>query len=285
MNVDIAWIESQFPTLSGLTPLAQGGQKVVFSATHPIEGDVVLKLLLRASGEERLEREVLAGELIDCPRVPRIFETSSLNTPLGQCIWLREQRVAGTTLRTPLGDGPFAMNAVLALGTQLLEALEAAEAKRIVHRDIKPENVMVDGNGDFWLLDFGLSRHLDLESLTATQHAFGVGTFGYSAPEQMKNRKREIDSRADLFALGVLMYECATGRNPFIVGARDALEVLRRVEKMPLPLVCVEYDRNAALQDFISALTQKYPSQRPDSVRQAVAWFDDVRAALTGQAS
>jgi hypothetical protein len=56
MNVDVAWIASQFPALSGLTPLAQGGQKVVFSALHPAEGDVVLKLLLRASGEERLER-------------------------------------------------------------------------------------------------------------------------------------------------------------------------------------------------------------------------------------
>lgn len=285
MNVDVAWIASQFPALSGLTPLAQGGQKVVFSATHPAEGDVVLKLLLRASGEERLEREVLAGELIDCPRVPRIFETSSLQTPLGPCIWLREQRVAGTTLRTTLRRGPFDMTAVLALGAQLLEALEAAEAKRIVHRDIKPENVMVDGNGDFWLLDFGLSRHLDLESLTATQHLYGVGTWGYSAPEQMKNRKREIDSRADLFALGVLMYECATGRNPFIEGARDALEVLRRVENQPLPAVRVAYDQNGALRDFISALTQKYPSQRPDSVRQAVEWFDDVRAALTGQGS
>jgi serine/threonine-protein kinase len=279
--VDVAWIASQFPSLAGLTPLARGGQKVVFSATHPSDGDVVLKLLLSASGEERLEREVLAGELIDCPRVPRIFETSSLETPLGPCIWLREQRVAGTTLRTSLQLGPFDMAAVLALGSQLLEALEAAERKRIVHRDIKPENVMVDGNGDFWLLDFGLSRHLDLESLTATQHLYGVGTLGYSAPEQMKNRKREIDSRADLFALGVLIYECATGRNPFIEGARDALDVLRRVEHQALPPVRVPYDQSGALKDFVSALTQKYPSQRPDSVSQAVEWFNDVRTALT----
>lgn len=283
MNIDVPWIRSQFPALSELTPLAQGGQKVVFSAKHPIEGDIVLKLLLRASGEERLEREVLAGKLIDCPRVPRIFETSSLRTPLGPCIWLREQRVLGTTLRTRLQGGPFEMATVLALGGQLLEALDAAESKRIVHRDIKPENVMVDRNGDFWLLDFGLSRHLDLASLTATQHLYGVGTWGYSAPEQMKNRKREIDSRADLFALGVLMHECATGRNPFIEGARDALEVLRRVETLALPQVCVTYDQHGMLRDFISALTQKYPSQRPNSVCQAVEWFDDVRAALNGK--
>lgn len=281
--MDVDWIASQFPSLSGLTLLARGGQKVVFSATHPYNGEVVLKLLLRASGEERLEREVLAGELIDCPRVPQIFETSSLQTPFGPYIWLREQRVTGITLRAYLKQSSFDKATLLALGTQLLEALEAAEAKRIVHRDIKPDNIMIDENGDFWLLDFGLSRHLDLESLTATQHLYGVGTWGYSAPEQMKNRKREIDSRADLFALGVLLYECATGRNPFIEDARDALEVLRRIESEPLPLVCVSYDQNGALRDFISALTQKYPSQRPDSIADALAWFNDVKSELTGQ--
>lgn len=276
MTVDLAWIASSFPSLSELSPVAKGGQKVVFSAKHPSDGDVVLKLLLNASSEERLEREVLAGKLIDCPRVPQIYETSTLQTPLGLCIWLREKRVNGITLREKLQRGCFNISELLKLGRQLLEALEAAEAKRIVHRDIKPENVMVDDDGNFWLLDFGLSRHLDLDSLTATQHLFGVGTFGYSAPEQMKNKKRDIDSRADLFALGILMYECATGMNPFIAGSRDALEVLRRVETLALPQIQIPHDSEGGLRDFISSLTQKYPSQRPDSVIQAREWFDDI---------
>src|SRR5690606_31164830 len=134
------------------------------------------KLLLKATGEERLEREVLAGQLVECERVPRVFETGELTTPIGKCIWLREQRVQGTTLRTPLRAGALDYAAVLRLGVQLLATLAQAEAKRIVHRDIKPENIMVDGNGDYWLLDFGLARHLDLDSLTATRLAFGVGT-------------------------------------------------------------------------------------------------------------
>jgi len=278
--VDIAWIASQFPDLSGLTPLARGGQKVVFAASHPTEGEVVLKLLLRASGEERLQREVLAGELLSCPRVPKILETASLDTPLGPCIWLREERVDGMTVRTALRRGPFGRDAVIELASQLLEALVAAESKRIVHRDIKPENVMVDRSGGYWLLDFGLSRHLDLESLTATKHSHGVGTPGYSAPEQMKNRKRQIDSRTDLFALGVLIHECASGRNPFVDGARDALEVLRRVETLPLPALWLDYDSGNALQGFVSALTQKYPSQRPNSVCEAAEWFADVHRQI-----
>jgi eukaryotic-like serine/threonine-protein kinase len=274
--MDIPWIAAQFPQLSGLQPLATGGQKVVFAAQHSSDGDVVLKLLLKATGEERLEREVLAGQLIECERVPRVFETGELATPIGSCIWLREQRVQGTTLRTPLRMGAFDFAAVVRLGVQLLATLALAEAKRIVHRDIKPENMMVDGSGNFWLLDFGLARHLDLESLTATRFAFGVGTVGYSPPEQMRNRKREIDGRADLFAAGVLLYECATGINPFVVGARDQLEVLKRVEQQQLPRLQLAADCDGSFADLVAALTQKYPNQRPRSVADALKWMTEI---------
>ena len=274
--MDIQWISAQFPHLVGIQPLAKGGQKVVFAAHHAIEGDVVLKLLLKATGGERLEREVLAGQLVECDRVPRVYETGSLSTPIGECIWLREQRVQGTTLRTRLNAGSFDFSSLVRLGFQLLSTLAQAEAKWIVHRDIKPENVMIGNDGNFWLLDFGLARHLDLESLTATRHHFGVGTFGYSAPEQMRNRKREIDGRADLFAVGVLLYECAMGVNPFLLGARDQLEVLRRIEQLQLPRLQMSADQNGVFADLIVALVQKFPSQRPRTVADALSWMTEV---------
>lgn len=283
--MDIPWIAAQFPQLSGLQPLAKGGQKVVFVARHSNDGDVVLKLLLKASGEERLEREVLAGQLVECERVPRVFETGDLVTPIGNCIWLREQRVHGTTLRTRIRSGGLDFASVLRLGVQLLATLAQAESKRIVHRDIKPENVMVDGSGNFWLLDFGLARHLDLESLTETRLAFGVGTVGYSAPEQMRNRKREIDGRADLFAVGVLLYECAIGTNPFYLGARDQLDVLRRVEQLTLPRLQLPADRDGAFADLIAALVQKYPTQRPRTVADAMAWMNEIASTQTSPAA
>lgn len=277
--MDIPWIASQFPQLSGLQPLAQGGQKVVFAAQHASDGDVVLKLLLRASDEQRLEREVLAGKLVDCERVPHVFETGELTTPLGNCIWLREQRVQGTTLRTRLRSGALDCSSVVRLGVQLLSTLAHAEAKRIVHRDIKPENMMLDTNGNFWLLDFGLARHLDLESLTATQMQWGMGTLGYSPPEQMRNRKREIDGRTDLFAAGVLLYECATGSNPFRDGARDDLDVLRRVEQQALPRLQFQADRDGAFADLVSVLVQKFPTQRPRTVAEALTWMREIESA------
>jgi serine/threonine protein kinase len=104
---------------------------------------------------------------------------------------------------------------VLRLGLHVLEALERAETVQIVHRDVKPDNIMCDGEGNFWLLDFGIARHLELSSLTPTASPFGKMTLGYAPPEQCRNVKGDIDSRADLFALGVTLHECATGRNGF----------------------------------------------------------------------
>lgn len=273
--MDIAWIAAQFPDLIGLQLLARGGQKIVFSANHSSEGEIVLKLLAKASGE-RLERELLAGQLVECERIPRVYETGSLSTPVGDYIWLRECRVQGITLRDTLSNGALDFRVVVRLGTQLLSALAQAETKRIVHRDIKPENIMVDNGGDFWLLDFGLARHLDLESLTATRHPFGVGTPGYSAPEQMRNWKQAIDGRADLFSVGVLLHECATGTNPFLDGARDILEILHRVESSPLPRLQIEVDIGEEFADFVSTLVQKYPSRRPRTVAEALTWMLEV---------
>lgn len=278
--MDVQWVASQFPALSNLKLLATGGQKTVFSATHPLEGSVVLKLLLKDSNEDRLQREILACELLDCPRVPRIYETSTLVTPVGPYVWLREQRVIGMTLREALEHGPLGLDKLMKLCEQILEALKVAESKRIVHRDIKPENVMVDTSGDYWLLDFGISRHLDMESLTATQSYYGVFTPGYAAPEQMMNQKLQIDSRADLFALGVLMYECATGSNPFVVGVDGVLEILSRVENLQLPPLHLPYDSGRVLDGFISTLTQKYPSRRPMSVLKSAEWFEEVKQSL-----
>ena len=279
MSIDIAWIAQRFPTLTGLHPLARGGQKVVFSAAHDTDGDVVLKLLLRESGSDRLDREVLAGQLVDCERVPRILETGVLPTPIGECIWVREERIDGSTLRQVLASGPRPLQDVLRLGRQLLATLAIAETKRIVHRDVKPENVMLDRSGDFWLLDFGLARLLDMDSLTATHLPFGVGTLGYSAPEQFRNQKRLIDARADLFSLDVLLYECVVGLNPFRHGARDDLEILSRVEQMRLPRLNHPEDATGAFGDFVAALTQKHRTQRPRTVSEAAVWLSEIEAA------
>jgi serine/threonine protein kinase len=272
------WLRVTFPDLDNVAPLSQGGQKLVFAARHKADGDVVLKVIKPNQDLETVRREVLAVATVQSARVPKILEYGTVGTPLGDCVWLREQRVNGETVRSSLQAGAFETRRLLTLGLHMLEALIAAEAVRIVHRDVKPDNIISDPAGSFWLLDFGVARHLDLSSLTPTGLPFGKGTLGYCPPEQLRNIKPEIDARADLFGLGVTLYECATGSNPFRAGARDDLEILKRVDRVPLPILRLAFGAAADFRDLVDAMTQKRRDQRPASAAEAYQWIQEICA-------
>jgi serine/threonine-protein kinase len=189
-------------------------------------------------------------------------------------MYLIEQRIAGETLRSRLiRTRPLSLDVVVTLMQTLLDTAVEMEDRRLVHRDIKPPNIMVDQVGRFWLLDFGIARHLDKSSLTKGVRQFGLATFGYAAPEQLRNVRRDIDIRTDLFAIGVVAYECLSGINPFTDSARDLLEVVRRTEQdRPAPLH-IPGDRQRQLSGFLATLMAKQPSLRPSSAREAADWF------------
>jgi serine/threonine-protein kinase len=277
--ITVAWLAQQFPALSAFTPLADGGQKWVFTATHKDEGEVVLKLIKPSpDGGERVRREILAVQQVQSARVPRVMDAGLVQTPLGPLVWLREQRISGESVRQVVQRGPMAQEEVVRLGLHVLEALADADRARIVHRDVKPDNIMRGADGAFWLLDFGIARHLDLASLTATAALGGVGTLGYAPPEQFRNKKRDIDGRADLFALGVTMIECLTARHPFRDGARDPHEVVRRIEGAPVTVPPVPGATGQKLSDILRALTQRRLDCRPASVSETLTWMREVGA-------
>lgn len=278
MSIDPAWLGTEFPNLTAIAPIGQGGQKVVFSATHPTDGEVVLKLINPTHNPEDARREMLAVLQVQSPRVPKILEHGVVPTSFGTSIWIREQRVNGITLRECLQSGPLDTTRLLKLGLQTLEALVAAEQVHIVHRDVKPENIMCDANDDFWLLDFGLARHLQLTSLTATAAHWGKGTPGYSPPEQLRNLKPNIDARSDLFALGITLYECATGVNPFIRGTRDILERVRRTETLALPPLSLGFGAANDFRDLVMTMAQKRFDHRPTTAAEAFEWMKEVCA-------
>ncbi|MGA8642489.1 serine/threonine protein kinase [Candidatus Binatus sp.] len=274
--IDLVWLRQQFPRLSNLNPLSVGGQKLVFAGVHPIDGEVVLKLIHPRQDHEQTRRELLAVSQVNSERVPSILEVGTMSTPVGDCSWFRERKIAGKTVRELLVVGPLSISDLLRLGLHTLEALLDAEQAKIVHRDVKPENIIRDNSGSFWLIDFGIARHLDLDSITATVSAFGKFTVGYAPQEQYRNVKTEIDARCDLFALGVTLYECATGRNPFADGARDAMEQLTRVETMPLPRLSLTFANAQKFADLVAAMTQKRRDHRPSTVREAYDWMKEI---------
>jgi serine/threonine-protein kinase len=275
MSIDLAWLAKAFPKLSGLVQLKSGGQKWVFRCQHPLHGTCALKLL-RPGGEQYVARELEAVQRISSHNVPKIHETNTIDAPMGQLVWLLEQYVDGTVLADRLRQGPLDRDEIVQLARDLLAAAAEAEAATVVHRDIKPDNIILDRANKAWLLDFGIVRVLDLASITPTSALTGPHTPGYSAPEQFVYRKREIDGRSDLFAIGVVLYESATGANPFWSGARDRLEVLGRVERDPLPRLKLTWDVNGEFADLVATLTQKSPYQRPSSCKEALDWLEDI---------
>ncbi len=273
-RVDPQWLARQFPELTNLEVHAAGGQKQVFTADHPADGKVVIKLMHPGSDPARTERELAAASKVQSRRVPTIFAHGQLTGDTGTIVWFREQRVPGQALSDRIKQGTLPYRELLRLALHVSETLVAAEAVSIVHRDVKPANILIDTSGNYWLIDFGVARHLDLEALTALSAPAGCGTVGYAPAEQCKNDQGEINARADLFALGVTLYEAATGSNPHVVGARDHIEIIRRVSNQRLPRLAPPLPFEFA--DLVQTLAQPDAVHRCQSARDAHNWIKEL---------
>lgn len=268
--------------LTNINPLKDGGQKKVFSAHHPTYGDVVYKEIFQTSDSfERAKREIRAVSLLNSPSIPKIYE-HNCEAVNPEFIWLLEQRISGLNLREVLRTKRIftIKDIVVFLETMLSIAVES-EKNNLVHRDIKPENIMLDNNSKFWLLDFGIARHLDLESITATNSPFGVFTVGYASSEQFRNLKNEIDIRADLFSIGVVCYEMLKGENFYVSDVNnDILRILKKLEDSSLPPLRIEGDTQFQLSTFIRIIGDHRRTRRPRTAREALLVFNTLKETL-----
>jgi TolB-like protein/Tfp pilus assembly protein PilF len=192
--------------------------------------------------------------------------------------------VAGHTLRTIIAQ-KNAAETVLALGSQIAKALSAAHAAGITHRDIKPDNIMVRDDGYVKVLDFGLARLLPTESgedaaTLAQQTTPGtvMGTVAYMSPEQARGER--VNHPSDIFALGIVLYELATGRHPFraetLVGYLHAITL-----QEPTPLTKWKPEMPVALNELILRMLSKDASQRPAASEVAQTLQDIERRGAT----
>ena len=212
--------------------LGRGAMGEVYEATHNVTGDHgAVKLLRRellGAGEyvERFLREVRAASALESPNVVRVLEASTPEDPMP---FLAMERLSGQALNDLLRKrGVLPPQRIAELVTQIGGVLELARGAGIVHRDVKPHNVFYTDDGVWKLLDFGVA-HLE-SSGTLTQGGV-VGTPGYMAPEQAKGET--VDGRADVYALGAVIYRCVTGQIPF--SGRDTAAVLYAVvHQMPI---------------------------------------------------
>jgi serine/threonine-protein kinase len=203
--------------------LGTGGMGEVYLAEdEKLSRSVALKVLPPelASNPDRRERFRREAKAVAALNHPNIVTLHSVEEADG-VLFLTLELVEGETLRSKIDRGPLPAAEVFEIGAQIGEGLSKAHASGILHRDLKPHNVMVTRDGRVKLLDFGLakflgSRETDPDAATMareTSPGMTLGTAGYMAPEQALGK--EVDARADLFALGVVLYEMATGRSPF----------------------------------------------------------------------
>ena len=283
--VDHQQLQMAFPKLTDIRALnVPGGQKQVFRARMATR-ELALKVIHKYEGDAaRTEREIAAVAKLKSSYVPAIVDCGIKRIGDEDRYYIIEQFIDGQSYRNVLRQRPVRLlGECLELCRALLGACVDFENARLVHRDIKPENLMVGADGKLWVIDFGLARHLDLTSITVTQQQFGVGTWGYMAPEQFRNMKPHIDSRADLFSVGVVLYESAAGHHPYARAANDVLGLIRRMENEDLPSLTLTGDERGEFSDFIAQLTQRFPSRRPQSAAEAWGWFEPLYNSLRGR--
>ena len=260
--------------------LGSGGMGVVYRADDTrLHRVVALKFLLPhynldVSAKARFLREAHAAAALDHPNLCTIHEVGTSDEGW---LFLAMALYPGETLRARLiRDGPIGVRESLEIARQIAEGLQAAHAAGIVHRDLKPGNVMLLPDGTVRILDFGLAKARDQ---SRSEAGVRFGTVSYMAPEQVSGQ--DVDARADLWALGVVLYEMLTGRKPFS-GDEEVAIAHAILHDEPEPLSTHRDHFSVALEGLVRRLVQKDPARRHDNAPELLRELARIRTLADG---
>jgi hypothetical protein len=262
--------------------LGRGGMGAVYLATQLSLGrKVALKVMLRsaAAKSEELKRFVReykrALAQLSHPNILRAVDAAEDET--SELAWFTMELVEGRTFKQALSSGKFPMDKGARTVARVARAMDYAHKKGIVHRDLKPQNIMLDQDDVPKVLDFGLAKTIDHSTMSElTQQGAYLGTPSYMSPEQAGGDPSLIDGRADVYALGAILYEVMTGRPPFR-GATPA-ETIRQVQAMdPVRPTEVFPGTLAVLEPICLKALSKEPGDRQQS---ALELAEAIEAAV-----
>jgi serine/threonine protein kinase len=260
--------------------IGRGGMGVVYLADDTrLSRRVALKALgpgMRsdAAHRDRLRHEARAAAALSHPGIATVYALEEIDDEL----YLASEYVPGPTLRALIEQGPLRLAEVVDVATQVARALAAAHAQGIVHRDVKPENVVRSAAGVIKILDFGVARIESFSGPRLTGAGAMVGTPAYMAPEQI--HRDAVDFRTDQFALGLLVYEMASGTNPFEADSATAT-IARILEVNPPPLSQACSTGSAGLDRIVATCLRKDPVERYPSTQTLVGALERLQRQLS----
>ena len=264
--------------------LGRGGMGVVYEAEQTsLHRHVALKVLRFGVGADeeatqRFRREAEIVARLHHTNIVPIFAVGSERGVHYYAMQLIEGRsMADVLIESQQSGMPLVVDNVTRWGLQAAEALAHAHQRGVIHRDIKPSNLLIDNEGGVWLTDFGLARHADEVSMTASGAL--MGTPRYMSPEQAESLHRTIDHRTDLYSLGASLYELATGRPVFASATAHGvvMQILTEEPKRPRQ---IRPDVPRDFETIILTCLAKDPARRYQTTQALV---DDLRAVLEGR--
>jgi two-component system LytT family response regulator len=264
--------------------LGEGGMGEVYLATDTrLDRNVALKILPPTLAQdpdrmERFDREAKAASALNHPNVAHIYEIGEARG----IHFLSMEFIEGEPLASHIDGKPLPVQEISQIGSQIADALDAAHAKGIVHRDIKPANIMITPRGHVKVLDFGLAKMVDgpgipfrsqIETRYVSTAGALLGTVEYMSPEQALGRS--VDHRSDIFSLGVVLYQMATGRVPF-AGSTPSETIARILEAQPEAMARFNYDLPETLERIVRKCLEKDRERRYQSARDIMVDLQEL---------
>jgi serine/threonine-protein kinase len=286
---DTSWAGRRIGNYEIGAELGRGGMGVVYLATDTrLNRRVAIKALPASFARDpqrraRLRTEASAAAALSHPGIASVHALEEI----GDDLFIVTEYVDGRSLRQAIADGPMRLTTVVEIALGVAEALAFAHRHGIVHRDLKPDNVLLPSVGGVKLVDFGLARFIDGDAGAAptaarlTVSGVLLGTPAYMSPEQI--RGSQVDERTDVFALGVLVFECATGTHPF--ASRTAESTMARVLQDEVDVSALGAYGMGPLVPIVRRAVAKDPTARYPSAREMAAALEAVKALLGSSAS